>query len=257
MEMDNHSSSFVLKLSQAEHEHHMELLHGDTILEKEWCLRLLQTQSWLDSDTSTHPMKQAQNESSMGPAQKATKIDLTCFEHSQKTLVFPDCYLLFIDRVTTLKVYGLQSMKTVAGYLAYVAAGAQHMNSSDPDNFYATSMVAKVSVEELMSSAGKLQTLLQNQHVYVIGVCPNSEWNWDLEAMKKIGNVDMNWKVHDHSKRNNPDGKIYVLCSLQTVLLQYNWIGFECTVSAYAREATGGATVYQEGNESINCVQPD
>ncbi|KAK0436514.1 hypothetical protein EV421DRAFT_1907855 [Armillaria borealis] len=226
-ETDNDSSSFVLKLSRAKREHHMELLRRDTTLENEWRLRLLQTRAWLDSDTSTCPAKRAQNESSMGPARKATKIDPTCFERSQEALVFPDCYLPSIDRVTTLKVYGLQSTfeddkKTVAGYLACVAAGAQHMNSSDPDNCYATPMVAKVSVEELMSSAGRLQTLLRNQHVYVTGVCPNSKWNWDLEAMKKIGNVDVNQEVHDHSKRNRADRKIHVLCSLRTVLLQGN-----------------------------------
>lgn len=70
------------------------------------------------------------------------------------------------------------------------------MKSSDPRDSYATPMVAKVSVEELKSSAGRLQTLLRKQHVYVTGVRPNSKWNWDLESMKKIGNVDVHREVH-------------------------------------------------------------
>ncbi len=65
------------------------------------------------------------------------------------------------------------------------------MKSSDPDDSYATSMVAKVNVEELMSNAGRLQTLLRTQHVYVTGVHADSEWNWDLECMKRVGNVDI------------------------------------------------------------------
>ncbi len=48
----------------------------------------------------------------------------------------------------------------VAGYLAYVATGAQHMKCSDPCSSYATSMVAKVNIEEHKMSAGRLQTLL-------------------------------------------------------------------------------------------------
>ncbi len=84
----------------------------------------------------------------------------------------------------------------MAGYLACVAAGAQHVKSSDPRDSYATPMVAKVSVEELKSSAGRLQTLLRKQHMYVTGVHPNSKWNWDLESMKKIENINVHQEVH-------------------------------------------------------------
>lgn len=107
-ETDNESSPFVLKISRAERKRHLEKLNRDNTLEKEWCMRLLHAWSWLVSDTPTRPAKRAQNDSSMGPARKALKLDPTCYKHSQDALVFPDCYLPSMDRVTTLKVFGLQ-----------------------------------------------------------------------------------------------------------------------------------------------------
>ncbi len=52
-------------------------------------------------------------------------------------------------------------------------------------------MVTQVNVDELMLNEGRLQTLLRTQHVYVTGVRANSKWNWDLECMKRVGNVNI------------------------------------------------------------------
>ena len=79
----------------------------------------------------------------------------------------------------------------IAGYLACVAKGAEHVKSSEPHHAYATPMVVKVTANELMSSPDKLEKLLQYQHVYVTGVPANATWAWNLESMKKLGNIDV------------------------------------------------------------------
>ncbi|KAK0243342.1 hypothetical protein EDD85DRAFT_947492 [Armillaria nabsnona] len=134
-ETDDDESPFVLKMSRAERKRHLEKLNRDNTLEKEWHMRLLHTRSC-----------------SMGPARKVLKLDSTCYECSQEALVFPDCYVPSMDRVTTLQVFGLQctfedDQKTVAGYLACVAAGALCVKSSDSCDSYATPMVAKGNLE--------------------------------------------------------------------------------------------------------------
>ncbi|KAK0197864.1 hypothetical protein F5146DRAFT_1130779 [Armillaria mellea] len=229
-EMEEDSSSFALKLSRSERQHHIKLLEEDSNLEKKWHLMLLQSQLWFDTDSTTRRAKRAQEESSSTPARKATKLDLKRYEHAQEPLVFPGCYLPSLDKELTLQVYGLQStleddQKTIAGYLACVAAGAERVESADSADSYATPMVAKMNIEELMSNTGRLQTLLRSQHVYVTGVCANSEWNWDLECMKRVGNIDIVQEVQNHSRRSEPKGKLHVDCSLCTVLQQGNLNG--------------------------------
>ncbi|KAK0191842.1 hypothetical protein F5146DRAFT_1135527 [Armillaria mellea] len=229
-EMEEDSSSFALKLSRSEHQHHIKLLEEDSNLEKKWHLTLLQSQPWFDTDSATRRAKRAREESSSTPACKATKLDPKHYERAQEPLVFPGCYLPSLDKELTLQVYGLQStleddQKTIAGYLACIAAGAEHVESADPADSYATPMVAKMNVEELMSNTGRLQTLLRSQHVYVTGVRANSEWNWDLECMKRVGNIDVVQEVQDHSRRSEPKGKLHVDCSLRTVLQQGNLNG--------------------------------
>ncbi|KAK0239000.1 hypothetical protein EDD85DRAFT_951212 [Armillaria nabsnona] len=65
---EKESSSFALKLSRSECQRHMKLLEEDSTLEKKWRLMLLQSQPWLDTNSSTRPAKRAREDSSSGPA---------------------------------------------------------------------------------------------------------------------------------------------------------------------------------------------
>ncbi|KAK0224379.1 hypothetical protein IW262DRAFT_1459431 [Armillaria fumosa] len=217
-------SLFSFRLSADEKRRHEKMMTNvDNALEKRWRLELLRTPSWLPVESVTRAAKRRRDSSNEETPEKVPKLDPQEYERADEPLVFPDCYRPSIDKDVTLKVFGLKhtfddDKNTITGYLACVAAGAKRTKSLDPEDAYATPMVARVSVKELTEEAGKLQTLLQTQHVYVTGVTTNLDWGWNLDCMKRIGNVDVIREVQDHSKSDNINADLHVFLSLREVL---------------------------------------
>ncbi|KAK0467343.1 uncharacterized protein EV420DRAFT_1474663 [Desarmillaria tabescens] len=56
-------------------------------------------------------------------------------------------------------------------------------------------MVAHVSASQLAARGVSLQALLQTKQVFVTSMEESSPWEWDIDSMKKIGNVDVPWEV--------------------------------------------------------------
>ncbi|KAK0434661.1 uncharacterized protein EV420DRAFT_1653887 [Desarmillaria tabescens] len=216
--------SFVVTLSESECQEHFAKLKEDKALAKQWHLRLLGSSlPWMDTNNVTESMKRKVESSPSGPTPKAPRLNPVCYECADEPLLFPNYYVALVDQTINLSVLGLKSTfqddkETVLGWQACACGSLTCWHGKSINNWEC--MVAHVSTSQLAAGGVSLQALLRTKQVFVTSMEGSSLWEWDIDSMKKIGNVDVPQEVQDHSTRSKKDMELHIECSLCSVLEQ-------------------------------------